>query len=101
MKCDFKNGRRSVCLKLISNLSMERKGPPRSIKLPETIEVFRNLNNAKRFAIDIGEFHLFYSNYTKIFLKKILFDFVIEISCYAFSFYTSISDLEMETENWN
>uniref|UniRef100_A0A023F3Z0 4'-phosphopantetheine phosphatase n=2 Tax=Triatoma infestans TaxID=30076 RepID=A0A023F3Z0_TRIIF len=33
---------------------MERKGPPRSIKLPETIEVFRNLNNAKRFAIDIG-----------------------------------------------
>lgn len=33
---------------------VEGKGNPNSIKLPETIEVFRNLKNAKRFAIDIG-----------------------------------------------
>ncbi|XP_018912276.2 4'-phosphopantetheine phosphatase isoform X1 [Bemisia tabaci] len=30
------------------------KGLPSSIKLPDTLEIFRNLKNAKRFAIDIG-----------------------------------------------
>uniref|UniRef100_A0A0A9YJQ4 4'-phosphopantetheine phosphatase n=3 Tax=Lygus hesperus TaxID=30085 RepID=A0A0A9YJQ4_LYGHE len=33
---------------------MDKKGHPKSIVLPETINVFRNLTNAKRFAIDIG-----------------------------------------------
>lgn len=33
---------------------MDEKGNPKSIKLPETIEAFRNLKNAKRFAVDIG-----------------------------------------------
>lgn len=33
---------------------MDKKGAPKSIKLPEAIKVFRNLTNAKRFAIDIG-----------------------------------------------
>ncbi|KAG8232437.1 hypothetical protein J437_LFUL012867 [Ladona fulva] len=33
---------------------MESSNFPKSIKLPETLEVFRNLKNAKRFAIDIG-----------------------------------------------
>uniref|UniRef100_A0A1B6EFC2 4'-phosphopantetheine phosphatase n=1 Tax=Clastoptera arizonana TaxID=38151 RepID=A0A1B6EFC2_9HEMI len=33
---------------------MDQKDCPNSIKLPETIEAFRNLKNAKRFAIDIG-----------------------------------------------
>ncbi|XP_050435430.1 4'-phosphopantetheine phosphatase isoform X2 [Adelges cooleyi] len=33
---------------------MEEKGNPNSIKLPDTLEVFRNLKNAKQFAIDIG-----------------------------------------------
>lgn len=28
---------------------------PKSIKLPDTVEVFGNLKNAKRFAIDIGK----------------------------------------------
>lgn len=34
---------------------MAEKSHPQSIKIPETIEVFANLKNAKRFAIDIGE----------------------------------------------
>lgn len=34
---------------------MDEKGIPKSIKLPETIEAFRNLKNAKRFAVDIGK----------------------------------------------
>lgn len=34
---------------------MDEKGNPISIKLPETIEAFRNLKNAKRFAVDIGK----------------------------------------------
>ncbi|KAK9503529.1 hypothetical protein O3M35_010068 [Rhynocoris fuscipes] len=54
MICDLKKVSSTLYFKLIKQFSMERKGPPRSIKLPETIEVFRNLNNAKRFAIDIG-----------------------------------------------
>lgn len=33
---------------------MEEKGNPNSIKLPDTLEIFRNLRNAKQFAIDIG-----------------------------------------------
>jgi pantothenate kinase len=33
---------------------MDEKGNPKSIKLPETVEAFSNLKNAKRFAIDIG-----------------------------------------------
>lgn len=33
---------------------MEEKENPNSIKLPDTLEVFRNLKNAKQFAIDIG-----------------------------------------------
>lgn len=28
---------------------------PRSIKLPAAVEVFANLKNAKKFAIDIGK----------------------------------------------
>lgn len=31
------------------------KGRTRSIQLPEQLAVFRNLKNAKRFAIDIGK----------------------------------------------
>ncbi|XP_063235013.1 4'-phosphopantetheine phosphatase isoform X2 [Bacillus rossius redtenbacheri] len=31
-----------------------KKRHPKSIKLPDSVEVFRNLKNAKRFAIDIG-----------------------------------------------
>lgn len=37
---------------------MEEKGNPNSIKLPDTLEVFRNLKNAKQFAIDIGMFNI-------------------------------------------
>lgn len=33
---------------------MDTKNHPKSIKLPDTVEVFGNLKNAKRFAIDIG-----------------------------------------------
>ncbi|XP_049852310.1 4'-phosphopantetheine phosphatase isoform X1 [Schistocerca gregaria] len=33
---------------------MDEKSHPKSIKLPDTVEVFGNLKNAKRFAIDIG-----------------------------------------------
>lgn len=33
---------------------MDIKSHPKSIKLPDTVEVFGNLKNAKRFAIDIG-----------------------------------------------
>jgi hypothetical protein len=33
---------------------MDTKSHPKSIKLPDTVEVFSNLKNAKRFAIDIG-----------------------------------------------
>ncbi|XP_069676632.1 4'-phosphopantetheine phosphatase isoform X2 [Periplaneta americana] len=33
---------------------MDTKSHPKSIKLPDTVEVFGNLKNAKRFAIDIG-----------------------------------------------
>lgn len=36
------------------NFTMEEKENPNSIKLPDTLEVFRNLKNAKQFAIDIG-----------------------------------------------
>lgn len=32
------------------------KSEPKSIKLPGTVEIFSNLKNAKRFAIDIGKF---------------------------------------------
>lgn len=49
------------CLRIIvrKNCSkMEEKGNPNSIKLPDTLEVFRNLKNAKQFAIDIGKFLL-------------------------------------------
>lgn len=38
---------------------MDQKDYPNSIKLPETIEAFRNLKNAKRFAIDIGRIRPF------------------------------------------
>jgi hypothetical protein len=34
---------------------MDTKSHPKSIKLPGTVEVFGNLKNAKRFAIDIGK----------------------------------------------
>jgi len=34
---------------------MATKSHPKSIKLPGTVEVFGNLKNAKRFAIDIGK----------------------------------------------
>jgi len=37
---------------------MEEKGNPNSIKLPDTLEVFRNLKNAKQFAIDIGMLYI-------------------------------------------
>lgn len=46
---------------------MEEKGNPNSIKLPDTLEVFRNLKNAKQFAIDIGTLYIktnFYFLYT-------------------------------------
>ncbi|KAJ4429004.1 hypothetical protein ANN_26000, partial [Periplaneta americana] len=35
-------------------IGMDTKSHPKSIKLPDTVEVFGNLKNAKRFAIDIG-----------------------------------------------
>lgn len=31
------------------------KNEPKSIKLPDSVEMFGNLKNAKRFAIDIGK----------------------------------------------
>jgi hypothetical protein len=34
---------------------MDTESHPKSIKLPDTVEVFGNLKNAKRFAIDIGK----------------------------------------------
>jgi hypothetical protein len=34
---------------------MDTENHPKSIKLPDTVEVFGNLKNAKRFAIDIGK----------------------------------------------
>lgn len=49
------------CLRIIvrqQSSKMEEKGNPNSIKLPDTLEIFRNLKNAKQFAIDIGEFLL-------------------------------------------
>lgn len=52
---------------------MDGKGTPRSITLPETIKVFRNLKNAKRFAIDIGKILL---NISKIYLYSYYFDFM-------------------------
>lgn len=39
---------------IIHHPIMEEKGNPNSIKLPDNLEVFRNLRNAKQFAIDIG-----------------------------------------------
>lgn len=36
------------------------KNEPKSIKLPDSIEMFGNLKNAKRFAIDIGKFLTIY-----------------------------------------
>lgn len=34
---------------------MDTQSHPKSIELPDTVEVFGNLKNAKRFAIDIGK----------------------------------------------
>lgn len=34
------------------------KNEPRSIKLPGSVQMFGNLKNAKRFAIDIGNYAL-------------------------------------------
>jgi hypothetical protein len=34
---------------------MDTQSHPKSIKLPDAVEVFGNLKNAKRFAIDIGK----------------------------------------------
>jgi hypothetical protein len=34
---------------------MDTQNHPKSIELPDTVEVFGNLKNAKRFAIDIGK----------------------------------------------
>lgn len=34
---------------------MDTRSHPKSIELPDTVEVFGNLKNAKRFAIDIGK----------------------------------------------
>lgn len=36
------------------NVRTNIKNEPKSIKLPDSIEMFGNLKNAKRFAIDIG-----------------------------------------------
>ncbi|PSN34733.1 Pantothenate kinase 4 [Blattella germanica] len=44
---------------------MDTKSHPKSIKLPDTVEVFGNLKNAKRFAIDIGN-DTFCGSLTKI-----------------------------------
>lgn len=44
----------------------ESKQEPKSIKLPNTVEIFSNLKNAKRFAIDIGEFQLILSNFHRL-----------------------------------
>jgi len=43
---------------IIGNTAMEDKGNPNSIKLPDTLEIFRNLKNAKQFAIDIGTLYI-------------------------------------------
>jgi hypothetical protein len=45
------------CSQVERGTIMEEKGNPNSIKLPDTLEVFRNLKNAKQFAIDIGTCH--------------------------------------------
>jgi len=38
------------------DIPVSAKKEPKSIKLPHTVEIFSNLKNAKRFAIDIGKF---------------------------------------------
>lgn len=37
--------------------SDDARADPKSIKLPPAVEVFANLKNAQKFAIDIGKSH--------------------------------------------
>jgi len=60
VKINFENIRLTqyYCPQIIGNTAMEDKGNPNSIKLPDTLEIFRNLKNAKQFAIDIGTLYI-------------------------------------------
>ena len=54
-------------------MDIDQKGAPKSITLPDAIKVFRNLTNAKRFAIDIGKY--FCHSEFKCLLSLALFKF--------------------------
>lgn len=53
---------------------MDQKGNPRSIKLPEAVEAFGNLKNAKRFAIDIGGSLTKIAYYSTVSYRRINYD---------------------------
>ncbi|GLG95538.1 Pantothenate kinase 4 [Gryllus bimaculatus] len=53
---------------------MNEKSHPKSIKLPNTIEVFGNLKNAKRFAIDIGGSLTKIAYYSTVQYRRALYD---------------------------
>ncbi|XP_075235661.1 4'-phosphopantetheine phosphatase-like isoform X2 [Lycorma delicatula] len=53
---------------------MDQKGNPRSIKIPETVEAFGNLKNAKRFAIDIGGSLTKIAYYSTVSYRRINYD---------------------------
>ncbi|KAK7864512.1 hypothetical protein R5R35_003123 [Gryllus longicercus] len=53
---------------------MNEKSHPKSIKLPNTIEVFGNLKNAKRFAIDIGGSLTKIAYYSTVPYRRALYD---------------------------
>lgn len=44
---------------------------PQSIKLPAAVEVFANLKNAQKFAIDIGELVFSFFSSTGTFARKL------------------------------
>jgi hypothetical protein len=48
---------------------MTDKSHPKSIELPDTVRVFDNLKNAKRFAIDIGKHFIVTKDLTFTLLK--------------------------------
>lgn len=53
---------------------MNEKSHPKSIKLPDTVEVFGNLKNAKRFAIDIGGSLTKIAYYSTVKYRRALYD---------------------------
>lgn len=53
---------------------MDTKSHPKSIKLPGTVEVFGNLKNAKRFAIDIGGSLTKIAYYSTVSHRRVLYE---------------------------